>query len=421
MTYFFILGNNPTLSIAEIISVVSEDIDKIQEISSEFLILKTKKSLDADDLQKRLGGTIKIGQIIGKTELDASDLAEKIIEILPRGFKKIYFGFSVYPVRSLKIYGGSNPPREFKNKKIEERIKTVALGIKKNLREKGISSRWVSSKQQVLSSVIVKKNKLLNQGAEIVLLIGKNEVFLGKTLSCQEFEEYSFYDFARPFRVIEKGMLPPKLAKIMINLSSCSPRQGRDKVLLDPFCGSGTILQQAVLMGYRNVIGTDKSKEAVVYSQKNLNWLVEKRKTRDNRPEIQVNIKIFQCDVREISEKLSVNSVDFVVTEPYLGPLRITSDNQQSIIENLSGLYVSAFKELKKVLKPGGTMVVVFPVYNKLHFLPILEELKKIGWRRQSLLPDFLLKNKVINITDRQSVIYSRPNQVVLREILIFK
>lgn len=413
MTYFFILGNNPTLSIAEIISVVSEDIDKIQEISSEFLILKTKKSLDADDLQKRLGGTIKIGQIMGKTELDASDLAEKIIEILPRGFKKIYFGFSVYP--------GSDPPRKFKNKKTEERIKTVALGIKKNLREKGISSRWVSSKQQVLSSVIVKKNKLLNQGAEIVLLIGKNEVFLGKTLSCQEFEEYSFYDFARPFRVIEKGMLPPKLAKIMINLSSCSPCQGRDKVLLDPFCGSGTILQQAVLMGYRNVIGTDKSKEAVVYSQENLNWLVEKRKTRDNRPEIQVNIKIFQCDVREISEKLSVNSVDFVVTEPYLGPLRITSDNQQSIIENLSGLYVSAFKELKKVLKPGGTMVVVFPVYNKLHFLPILEELKKIGWRRQSLLPDFLLKNKVINITDRQSVIYSRPNQVVLREILIFK
>lgn len=405
MTYFFILGNNPTLSIAEIISVISGDIDRIQEIEPEFLILETKKILDAGNLQKRLGGTIKIGQITGKMKADASDLAEKAVKILPPGLKKIYFGFSVY-----------NPG--VRSKKTEERIKTIALGMKKNLKKKGVSSRWVSSKQPVLSSVIVKKNKLLTKGAEIVLLTGKNGVLLGKTLTCQEFEEYSFYDFARPFRSIEKGMLPPKLAKIMINLSSSPSCQRRNKVLLDPFCGSGTILQQAALMGYKNVIGSDKSKEAVIYSQKNLNWLVEKQKIQDK------NIKIFQCDVRKLSEKLPVNSVDLVVTEPYLGPLRITPDNWQAIIKNLSSLYIGSFKELKKILKPGGTMVVIFPVFkikNKEHFLPILEELSKIGWQRRPLLPDFLLKNKGLSVTDRRSVVYSRPNQVVLREILIFK
>ena len=62
--------------------------------------------------------------------------------------------------------------------------------------------------------------------------------------------------------------MPPRLARMMVNLSSC----GKGKVLLDPFCGVGTILQEALLEG-ASVIGTDANAWCVKASEENLDWL----------------------------------------------------------------------------------------------------------------------------------------------------
>lgn len=405
MTYFFILGNNPTLSIAEIVNVLSLDLkkDDINAVSRQVLLLKTDKYLDLNMLQKQLGGTIKIGQIIKMRETQYPSLEKDIVNIvlkfLPKNLKKIYFGFSVYNIGNMS-----------RKKHLE--IKDMALSIKRKLKEQSISCRWVTSKDKTLSSVIIQKNKLLTHGFEIVLLIDKKQVLVGRTLSCQAFEEYSFYDFARPFREIKKGMLPPKLAKIMINLSRASV----ESTILDPFCGSGTIIQQALLMGYSNVIGTDKSKSAILSAKENIKWL--KRNTDKQFGQV----KIFQVDVRNISKK--IDYVNAIITEPYLGPLRFKTSDLKFIIKELRRLYVDSFRQFKKILKPGGRIVIIFPVFrvnNKLHFLPILEDLKNIGWQAKAIISKYLLKNPVIRVTDRQSIIYSRPNQKILREIFVFK
>jgi len=69
-------------------------------------------------------------------------------------------------------------------------------------------------------------------------------------------------------------------------------------------------------------------------------------------------------------------------------------------------------------------VVIIFPVFKikgKLQFLPILDKLKNQGWQTQPPIPSSLLKNPLIKITKRESIIYSRIDQRVLREILIFK
>src|SRR4029078_6190467 len=87
------------------------------------------------------------------------------------------------------------------------------------------------------------------------------------------------------------GMLPPKLAQIIINMavgempeeakqSVCEvppdqpiPKDHLAKItLLDPFCGTGVILQEAALMGYK-AYGSDLMPQMANYAQQNWAWL----------------------------------------------------------------------------------------------------------------------------------------------------
>ena len=71
MKYFFILGNNPTLSMAELAAVFAEVVNW-QLVSSQVCIVDLPKEIDAQKLIRRLGGTIKIGII--RDELKGKDL-----------------------------------------------------------------------------------------------------------------------------------------------------------------------------------------------------------------------------------------------------------------------------------------------------------------------------------------------------------
>jgi len=59
MTYFFILGSNPTLSLAEL-SAIFHLTNSRQIAGENVFILKTDKKINAVQLIKKLGGTIKI-------------------------------------------------------------------------------------------------------------------------------------------------------------------------------------------------------------------------------------------------------------------------------------------------------------------------------------------------------------------------
>jgi tRNA G10 N-methylase Trm11 len=261
----------------------------------------------------------------------------------------------------------------------------------------------------------VKKNKLLTEaGAELVFLIGKEKTYLGKTLAVQEFEDLSFRDYGRPARSMRVGLMPPKLAKTMINLA----RTDKHATVLDPFCGFATILEEALLWGFENLIGSDINAETLAGAKENLEWLAK------NYQLPAVNYQLLEHDVRRLSEKISPHSIDAIVTEPYLGPPLQRNESPEKIkeiIKELSDLYLVAFREFKKILKPDGRIIILFPVFHtekQNFFLPILEEIKKTGFSIADPLPKDFKKYPFLEITPRNSILYFRPDQLVWREIL---
>jgi len=67
MQYFFILGNNPALSVAELSAVFGLDNSAgvIHELPLQSVfILDIDRDIDTQKLIRRLGGTIKIGKVV---------------------------------------------------------------------------------------------------------------------------------------------------------------------------------------------------------------------------------------------------------------------------------------------------------------------------------------------------------------------
>jgi len=292
---------------------------------------------------------------------------------------------------------------------------------KKTIKQKGVSCRLVTSREKTLSSVVVEQNNLTTRGMEIVLIEEAETIYICKTEAVQAFKELSFRDFGRPERDDESGMIPPKLAQIMLNLSGkikdhCAETTDKPcylSTVLDPFCGSGTMLMEAALMGVTTIIGSDISEKAIDDTRRNTDWL------KKTFPTSTFNFQLFKTSATEISKDIKPNSVDAIVTEPYLGPQR-GSHNPHQVAAELEKLYSAALKEFKKILKPDGKVVIIFPVQAvgtrpDFHFLnPTLE-----GWQVVSPIPEALRER--LHTTRRETIVYGRQGQKVYREIVVLK
>ncbi|MBI3379479.1 methyltransferase domain-containing protein [Candidatus Gottesmanbacteria bacterium] len=415
--YFFILGRNPSLSIAEILSVLNSlSISfEIKIISQEVLIIETENTIDANQLVKTFGGTIKIGQVIQSVGLDEDESNfQKVFEAdnLTKNYflkldGKIHFGISIYDGGTDRIYLN----------KITSKLKILSIAIKENLADAGLRAGFVRLKERFLSSVSVWKNKLLTDGAEIVLILTRDQIFAGKTLAVQEFESFSFRDYGRPERDTRSGIIPPKLARMMINLASIS----KEELLVDPFCGSGTILQEAIILGYRNILGSDISHNAISDTRKNIDWLFDHFYNIDRSI---YNINIYQSDIRSIPERIKSESIDTIVTEPYLGPPLFKSpslDTINRIFDEVGKLYLDAFSQIHKILKKTGKVVFIFPAFEikgKMQYIPILDKIKSMGFSQKNYFPIVFKDNPIIMLTSRNTIIYGGKEQFVKREII---
>ncbi|PLX26795.1 hypothetical protein C0583_05865 [Candidatus Parcubacteria bacterium] len=391
MKYFFVLGKNKAISIAEILSVVV-NIDSWELINDDVFLIETKKKIPSDII-KRMGGVIKFGKVSFETkQIDGDEIYKKVMTDLLVSEGKIKFGISDYSLKA--------------NFKKEQKL---AMVIKRNLKDASRSCRWVTSKEKTLSSVVVEQNLMKDNGVEIVLLGSGDRRLVAQTKSVQAFKELSRRDYGRPSRDDKSGMLPPKLAQIFLNLSGVK----EDDVLLDPFCGSGTVLGEALLMGVENLIGTDVSAKAVKDTQNNLTWFEKTFITQKSKKEI------FQCDVIKLSKEIDERSVDKIVTEPYLGPQRGQVDQRKIKIE-LDELYSVALKNFHKILKDKGRVVMVWPVRilgeKKLYLDPDIK-----GFKNINVLPKELNSKLKRNLSFRNNLLYGRDGQKVWREIVVLE
>lgn len=372
MQCVFILGSHPILSHAELSAVLDVEVERRDTLA----FAELPDDFDVQALMERLGGTIKIAKFLGDFSEDA--MVDHLFERMDTE-TKFHFGFSIYPAEA-----------DVQTKNDWKKVQQMGLKLKRALKQNNISARYVQSKEVVLSSVIVHKERLLKNGAEILLLKGRNGMQYARTIAVQPFQNFSKRDFGRPSRDSRSGMLPPKLARMMVNIAAPAKRD----VIIDPFCGSGTILQEALLLGFKNVIGSDKSEKAVKDSLKNLEWLkLGPIPVHESAAEQLINKKI-----------LDKMSVDRIIFEGYLGPPSSKSSHLAATQQEMQRLYANVFPILAGVLKPGGKIVAALPFWNK------RDEEKHLDL-------DTIVGGAGLHMT-AEPLLYRRPQSTVGREII---
>jgi tRNA G10 N-methylase Trm11 len=419
--YAFVLGRVFTLSLAELLEVLKNMgvVYTIRVCSPEVLVIETEAVLNAEKLQARLGGVIKIIKIFDTFQKKGKEYPSQVLEAYFT-FKKINQFFTEYSGK--KQFGVSvyslDPAVRFR-----EENQRIAFLIKKVLQGQSVSVRAVLPQfpAQNLSSVLVGENMLLQKGAEIVVISGTQRLFVGKTLTVQNYEDYGRRDYQRPARDERVGMIPPKVAQSMLNLAG--PLKGLDFVL-DPFCGSGTIIQEAIFMGYR-AVGSDLDQTMVENSEKNLEWFRNRYHVAPNR------YKLFKSHAAEISlilPSLVGVKISTVVTEGTLGPIYGNVPKKAEMtanFKNLAKLYDQVFKEYGKFLDPTARIVMCLPAYkvslSAYEYMPNLDFATQNGYTVQVPIPEeYRLKYKFLKVTERGTMVYDRKDQVVAREIVVF-
>lgn len=362
MSHIAILGRQPELGLVELESILGAE-----SITPFGVAALLAQSVDIS----RLGSTIKLGRIINQQPFKTLDDIEINLDSLPAATGKLNFGVS--------YYGG---------KLSEARLQSFGLTLKKRLQSRG-SVRLVPTSGLELNAAQLKYNQIPSKGFELLIIINGGQAVVALTEQFQDIDWYSLRDYGRPARSAVVGMLPPKLAQVMVNSVGF-------KSIFDPFCGTGVVLQEALLMG-RGAAGSDLSPEMIQATQTNLEWLKQKV---PSIPDWSTNL----ADAR----KVQIPSGSAVVSEGYLGPnLNPGQTIAQSEVIKLSELYLDILKNFASQQQTGDEITICAPTWGN-QKLPVIDQLPDLGYTL-----------KVFKHADSRRLIYLRPGQSVGRQLLI--
>lgn len=289
-----------------------------------------------------------------------------------------------------------------------ERVRQAVKRLVKT--EEGAHGREERPKpgQIEISPARVQELGFAQSGSEICLWPGKEgEVWVGVTRWVFDTQEFGDRDMKKPFRPQRRGLLPPKLARQMINLGRTSATWR----MLDPFCGSGVTLMEGLGLGLQ-VAGSDNRDEAIRQTQKNLEWFLPKGGT-ESRSQVAFLERI---DARQLSTKVDPLSFDLVVGEGDLGPPIQGRLSRKAAVEfsaHLEPLYTRAFAEIRILLKPKGRVSLAVPFWQPNEgdpiFINLERKLRTIGYG-----PVFAEK-------DFDPFLYRRKDQKVGRAIHVLE
>lgn len=429
--YVTILGRQPALGIAELEQLYSST--SVRWFSDVSALVDTP-SLDFE----RLGGSQKAGRVIAELHGDWRQVSMRLIKEYVSAWSshegKITLGLSAY--------GFKVTARD---------VQKTGVILKSKLKNHGVSLRLIPNAEPALNTATSHHNKLGLSDNHVELLIiraANGRVVIAESIGAQNITAIAARDQARPRTDAFVGMLPPKLARMMINmagglyhltpsaeaaLSDSLPRPSSQPqadvsvrseavssgvigselttdlhrpVLLDPFCGTGVVLQEAALLGY-DVYGTDLSEKMVDYSRTNLEWITQKYS-------LDTAITIEQADAMDGHWR---TPVDAVVCETYLGqPFSAppSPDKLVQVRDNCNHIISSFLRNIGAQLRSGTLLVVAVPAWrdaagNFTH-LPLIGTLEKLGYDH------ITLKN-----ARTEQLIYYRETQVVARELLLLK
>jgi len=388
MKSIYILGRQPDIGVAELEALFGHE--NIRAISS----YGVASNLEPDTLPfSRLGGSQKVCKVLTTLPYTSWNqlvtyllaAAPQFLDYLPDG--KLTIGMNCY---GFDVSAG--------------KINASMLSLKKIVKASGKSVRIVPNKAPQLNSAQIIHNKLTGpQGWDLNLIKDGNQTILAQTVTVQDIEAYAARDQARPKRDARVGMLPPKLAQTIINLASIGNNRF-GAVVLDPFCGTGVILQEALLMGF-NATGSDIDSRIIDFTDANLEWL------QTNNPDKQFEWQTF---VRDAIQDKWPEHFDFVAAETFLGrPLSSLPDEKtlNKIIDDCDFIHKKFLANIANQAPSGTRLCLAVPAWilpNRILHLKTLDSLEKLSYNRQSFVH-----------ADNKKLIYYRESQRVGRELVV--
>ncbi len=377
-----ILGRQPALGLAELESRFgAAAVTPLGEHAAQV-------DAEANDVPAHLlGSVVKLAYPLTTFDtIDWPTILEQCRELVPTlaaGITgKIKLGLSIYGLHTgLKM------------------LQRSGLELKKALRSSGASVRIVPNNALELNSAQILHNQLTGElGFELLFIRDGQRTHLARTFYVQDIDDYARRDFARPKRDAFVGMLPPKLAQTMLNLAQVRSTQR----VLDPFCGTGVVLQEAALMGC-SVYGTDINQRMIDYSRTNLAWLKDAYG-------LDLDSTLEVSDATNVTWQPPIASV---VCEGYLGqPLSALPPQPklQRIMDECNDIAAGFLRNLHPQLLPDTRCCIALPAWadgrDFLH-LKVVDDLEKMGYNRVSFTH-----------AANSALIYHRPEQVVARELL---
>ncbi len=372
LTHIAILGRQPEFGLVELESQVGAD--AMEPFGRQAALLA--RELDVN----RLGGVLKVGRVLYRGAVTPLRGLPIDVAELPVGDSKTPFALSAYGLRDT-----------------QRMVMAAGLELKKRLRERGSVRLIVPARGLAATAAELHHNRVLEDGFELLVVVAGAEMIVARTVGVQDIDWYSKRDYDRPARSARVGMLPPKLAQILVNTTSAP-------VVVDPFCGTGVVLQESLLVG-RAAVGSDLSEEMVAASRANLPWLVAQVPTPLPAWSVELG------DARQI--QLPKDAA--VVSEGYLGPnlTRLPSEVEMAKIKReLLGLYTACLANWAAQLPAGGEVSLCAPVWRSRgawDYLGLVDELPRLGYTLKGF--------KHV----RTPLLYARDDQVVGRQLLLLR
>lgn len=332
MIYLIELGHSPRLASLEIDQLITASGHKYSKtyLSSKLLVVETRKADVLPLLKARVGGSVRISPVVCRLDGESSLLSQIGWIAKRNGSRK--FTFALHHV------GGQTTKQE--------------LGqIKAHLAQLGLASRFIESAHGFTQPIVWHQHQVF----EFITFEHQGKLLLAQTAYVTDVKAWQYRDRNRPKVDGQSGVLPPKVSRILCNIAY--PHTGRGE-LLDPFCGSGTIVMEAALLGHA-ATGVDVSPKAVADSITNLKWLEEQTGEK-------LDYKILELDTSEaLVSTFGTKRFDAIVTEAYLGPSKFESGQIDAILAQLSQLYTKCLVQMFDVLKDGGRLVIALPEFPK--------------------------------------------------------
>ena len=330
-----------------------------------------------------LGGTIAIGKILCTGDLFE---VQNFIET-----EEVYFGQKNKFLYSCLNFSG------------EDSLNTILNALRQKFKKEKTKARFKAARGTILmqSGSIAEGTPSKISATDITYFIFKGSNYsFGFVEAFSDSKELEARDMGKPVRR-EHLAISPRLAKILVNLSQT--KQGQ--TLLDPFCGIGIILQEAMIQGI-NVVGIDINSIATEGAQKNIEWI--KKKYR-----VQANAKILTGD----SRKTHLQNIDGIATEPSLGTLLKKTPSKKTAMQmqaRFEQLMIAALNNLKHSLNPKAKIAFTAPYINT--------GKTRIGCSIQKICNATGLRIHCFQNNPAKFPIRDfRPNQIVAREIFVLE